>query len=141
MKSIDIDWVKQQFAAAQVTQAVGTATLRLFEVWNTMNHTNKTAEETVKVFSKLALGLPLVAEEDPGEGAWVPCMPGAIKLADTVRVKSDAYTGEVGVMHNGRVGRVVGIRSGDIIVKTTDSRPVIDGAHYSPHQLEKWVQA
>lgn len=141
MKPIDIEWVKQQLTAGRVTQPVGTAVLRLLEVWNTMNHTEKTAQDTVDVFSKLAVGTALIAETAEDEdGYWIPAAPGAIAMADTVRVKVDAYQGDLGVLHNGRIGRVVGIRSGDIIVKTTDDRPVLEGVHYSPHQLEKWVR-
>jgi len=58
-----------------------------------------------------------------------------------VRVKLDAYQGSTGSLHNGRRGKVVGIRYGDIIFKSNDNRePILDGAHYSPHQLQKRVQ-
>lgn len=141
MKPIDIEWVKQQLTAGRVTQPVGTAVMRLFEVWNTMNHTDKSAQDTIDVFSRLAVGVALVAETPDGEtGYWTPASPGGISMADVVRVRVDAFQGDLGVIHNGRIGRVVGIRSGDIIVKTTDDRPVLEGAHYSPHHLEKWIR-
>lgn len=137
----NIEWVKQQMTAAKLKQSVGTSVLRLFEVWNTMKHTDATAKETIEAFSKLALGHALVAPEVKElKGRWVQVTPGAIKVTDVVRVRNDAYTGDIGRIHNGRVGRVVGVRYGDIIVKSIDEKePVIDGAHYSPHMLEKLI--
>lgn len=140
---IDENWVKDQMTQAKVKQSVGTSVLRLFEVWNTMNHKTNTAEETIEVFSKLALGHALVeAESDEFIGTWIAAQPGQISVADIVRVKPDAYDGELGQIHNSRIGRVVGIRYGDIIVKTVDGKtPVIDGAHYKPHLLEKLIRS
>lgn len=137
MTRVNFDWVREQFDEAKVGQAVGTSVLRLLEVWDTMNHTNKTANEAVEIFSKVALGHALV-EPDVPAGTWVQATPGFIHVADIVRIRADAFTGEVGTMHNGRLGRVVGVRSGDIIVKSTDGKePELDGAHYSPFHLEK----
>ena len=66
--------------------------------------------------------------------------PGNIKVAEVVRVKADLFDGELGPIHNGRVCRVVGVRYGDVIVKSIDDRtPVLDGTHYSPHDLQKLV--
>lgn len=139
--SDNIEWVKQQMTAAKLKQSVGTSVLRLFEVWDTMKHSDATAKETIEAFSKLALGHALVETSVPNfKGTWVQVVPGSIKVADVVRVKSDAYTGDIGRIHNGRVGRVVGVRYGDIIVKSIDEKePLIDGAHYSPHMLEKLI--
>ena len=45
-----------------------------------------------------------------------------------------------GKIHNGRRGKIVSIRYGDIIVKTTDGKePMMEGFHYTPQQLEKRV--
>jgi hypothetical protein len=136
---IEEEWVKRQFAAAKVSQAVGTSVLRLLEVWNTMNHTDKTARETVEVFGKVAQGHALVHE--PTEGMWVEAGPGKLVVGDTVRVNPDAFNGPAGQYHNGRIGRIVAIRSGDIIVTSTDDvEPVLEAVHYSPHALQKWVR-
>lgn len=137
MTNVNFDWVRQQFEEAKVGQAVGTSVLRLLEVWDTMNHNTDSSKEAVEIFSKVALGHALVEPVVPA-GTWVQATPGFIRVADIVRVRTDAFTGEVGTMHNGRLGRVVGIRSGDIIVKSTDGKdPELDGAHYSPFHLEK----
>jgi hypothetical protein len=142
MSEIDINWVKEQMTAARLKQSVGTSILRLFEVWNTMNHENDTARETVDAFSRLALGHALVdPTPDELKGIWVAAQPGQLKITDIVRVKSDAYDGKLGQMHNGRIGKIVGIRYGDIVVKTIDNKePQLNGSHYSPHILDKLVQ-
>lgn len=141
MPNINMDWVRQQMTEAKVKQSVGTAVLRLLEVWETMNHRENTAKETLETFSKLAMGHALVEPKISGfDGVWVPAQPGQISVTDIVRVKTDAFDGELGVVHNGRIGKVVGVRYGDIIVKTVDDKtPLLDGAHYSPHMLEKLV--
>lgn len=141
--SANMDWVREQMTAAKVRQSVGTSVLRLMEVWDTMNHKPETAKETVEIFSKLALGHALVETEDENfDGTWVPAMAGQIKVTDIVRVKLDAFDGPAGIMHNGRIAKIVGIRYGDIVVKSVDGKtPVIDGAHYKPHMLEKLIPA
>lgn len=138
--SVSEDWVREQFQQAKVKQAVGTAVLRLLDVWNTMNHSDKTAQETVEVFSRVALG-HAIAPQGTGDEVWVPAQPGQITVGDEVRVKVDAYDGEAGQMHNGRRGRIVAIRYGDVVFKSDDGKePEINGAHHSPHQLEKRVK-
>lgn len=138
MAGIDMDWVRDQMTRGKVKQAAGTSVLRLLEVWNTMNHTDKSAKEAIDVFSKLAMGHALAEEKPPIDGTWVPCQPGQIKVAETVRVRLDAFDGVQGERHNGRICRVVAVRYGDIICKSIDERePVLDGTHYSPHDLEK----
>jgi hypothetical protein len=142
VSKIDIEWVKQQMTAAKVKQSVGTSILRLMEVWETMNHSEATAKDTVEIFGKLALGHALVPPEtDDFSGTWVAAQPGQIKVTDIVRVRLDAFNGDLGRAHNGRLGKVVGVRYGDIIVKTVDDKlPKLSGAHYSPHMLEKLIK-
>jgi hypothetical protein len=138
--SISEDWVREQFAQAKVKQATGTAVLRLLEVWNTMNHSETSAAETVEVFSKVALGHAL-AQQGSADEVWVQAQPGQITVGDEVRVKVDAYIGDAGQAHNGRRGRIVAIRYGDVIFKSDDGKePVISGAHHSPYALEKRVR-
>lgn len=142
MADIDLDWVKDQMTRARVTQNSGTSVLRLLDLWNTMNHTDKSAKETIEVFSKLALGYAIAEETPPIDGHWIEAQPGQLKVAEIVRVKSDAFTGPQGERHNGRICRIVAIRYGDIICKSIDDRdPVLEGTHYSPHDLEKLIPA
>jgi len=138
--SVNEDWVRDQFTQAKVKQATGTAVLRLLEVWNTMNHSDQSAAEIVDVFGKVAQGHALVSQNSANE-VWVAAQPGQIKVGDEVRVKVDAYQGEAGQTHNGRRGRIVAIRYGDVVFNSEDSKtPAINGAHHSPYMLERRVQ-
>lgn len=69
---------------------------------------------------------------------WIPVTPGQIKPGDKVRVRLDAFSGETGETHNGRLGEVIKVVYGDVIVKSTDHRkPQLDRAHYPPQHLER----
>lgn len=139
MGQLDMNWVKAQLEAARVRKGVGDATIKLIEQFDGMQLTDLQREKVVEMFSILALGHAFVAE-DKNE-TWVPVRPGDIRVSETVRVKSNAFTGDLGMMHNGRRGVVVGVRYGDVIIKTNDNRePALDGSHYPPDKLEKLVQ-
>lgn len=140
--SVNMNWVREQMTEAKIKQSVGTSILRLMEVWDTMNHKPETAQETIEAFSKLALGHALVDTEiDEFQGTWVQARPGQIKVADIVRVKTDAFSGDMGTIHNGRVGKIVGVRYGDLVVNSVDGRePSVEGFHYKSEILEKLVR-
>jgi len=124
---------------AKVKVGVGNALLKLIAAWEPLKISGPQQKEVLALFSKLALGhavTPEVANE-----VWIDAQPGAITVGDQVRVKLDAYEGSTGSMHNGRRGKVVGIRYGDIIFRSNDDKePILDGSHYSPWQLQKRVQ-
>lgn len=138
--AISDEWAKQQFEEARIKIAVGKTVLKLLEVWRTVNLTKEDEIKTLEVFSKLARGFALV-EENKDE-VWVKAMAGQVKVGDEVRVAFDAFSHEeLGVIHNGRRGMITAIRSGDIIVKSTDDRlPALDGAHFSANRLEKRIK-
>ena len=136
--ALDINWIKTQLQGARVRKPVGDATMKLIEMFDELKLTDEQKAQTVETFSKLALGHAFVKENK--NELWMPARPGDIKVTDEVRVKSDAYNGELGALHNGRRGKVVGVRYGDIIFKSTDGKePVLEGAHYPPQMLEKLV--
>lgn len=138
MGKLDIDWIKSQLQAAKVRKPVGDATMKLIELIDSLDLTPEFRDKAVDMFAVLAKG-HVIAEEKKDE-FWVPVQAGFIKVADVVRVKSDAFNGELGTLHNGRRGVVVGVRYGDVIIKSTDDKtPVLDGAHYPPTKLEKLV--
>jgi hypothetical protein len=139
MAELDMDWVKAQIQAAKVRKPVGDATMKLVELFDSIeNLTPDFKKQTIEMFSKLALG-HIVIKEKKNEN-WIPVRPGDIKVTEQVRVKADAFDGELGMMHNGRRGIVVGVRYGDVIIKTTDGlEPALEGAHYPPQKLEKLV--
>lgn len=139
MSEIDYDWVKAQLTEARVRRGPGDAVLALLKAWEDIDLSDDLAKEAVTIFSKLALNHALV--EDKGTEVWAPAQAGQLKVADEVRVKSDAFDGKLGKTHNGRRGKVIAIRYGDIIVNSTDNKtPNLDGAHYSPYHLEKRIK-
>lgn len=143
MRNTDMDWVREQLTEAKTKRAVGDAVLLLLEVWEKIKQTSVDNDKDItEKFGKLALGYALVEPTVDGlEGTWVQAMPGQMKVTDVVRVKSDAFDGDLGRMHNGRVGKIVGVRYGDIIVNSIDKKqPSLDGSHYSPHMLEILVR-
>ena len=133
-----MNWVRAQLQAAKVRKPVGDATIKLIELFDSFDLTNEQETKAVEMFSKLALGHAYVKEVK--NELWVPVRPGDIKVGDEVRVRADAYQGDLGTIHNGRRARIVAVRYGDVIVKTTDGKsPELDGAHYPPQTLEKLV--
>jgi hypothetical protein len=139
MPEINFDWVKEQMSEAKVKVGVGNSILKLLEVWNDMKLSENQMKESVELFSKLSLNHSILPEKQ--NEVWVDAQPGSILVADEVRVKYDAYTGSTGAMHNGRRGKVVAVRYGDIIFKSTDGKePVLDGTHYTPYQLQKRIR-
>lgn len=133
-----MDWAKSQLEQFKVNPETGISVVKLLEFWKTLDHSNQSDEKILEIFSKLARSIALI--QSSGNEIWEEARPGFLKVGDEVRVKADAYDGELGTIHNGRRGRIVGVRYGDIIIKTTDNKtPTLDGAHYSPHKLEKLI--
>ncbi|WJZ48544.1 hypothetical protein [Actinomycetia phage DSL-LC01] len=138
MPKVDFEWVRSQMQDAKVRIGTGKAVLKLLEAWNDIPISDKMSKDAIEVFSNLALTKSIV--EDQSDDVWIEARPGALQVGDIVKVRHDAYEGEPGVIHNGRKGKITGIRYGDIVVRTTDDKvPFIDGAHHSPHKLLKKV--
>lgn len=141
MPHIDKQWVVQQLSDSKVPVQIGNVVMELIEHLNTKKITKPEHQQQVaEIFSKLSVGVPIyiVKEEDE---VWVPARPGAIRVGDEVLVLSDAYQGELALIHNGRRGKVVAIRYGDIIVNSTDNKePKLVGTHYPPTILQKLVK-
>ena len=142
MPEINDEWIKEQLQAAKVKVGSGKAILKLLETWKDLPKlSDGMINEIVDVFPKLVKGHQLTVEENDDDYVWIPVQPGQIVVTDEVRVKSDAYSGDAGPIHNGRRGKVVGVRYGEIYVKSTDGKlPEIDGTPYSPYKLEKRVR-
>lgn len=139
MPEVNYDWVKEQMQEAKVRVGVGKAILRLLAEWEKLDLSSSQSSDVIDLFGRLSLNHSIVPEK-PNE-KWVDAQPGNIKVGDEVRVKFDAFSGSTGAIHNGRRGKVVGVRYGDIIFKATDGKtPTLEGSHYSPHQLQKRVQ-
>jgi len=138
VKKLDLDWAKSQLEQARVSPEAGISIVKLLEFWKTLDHSNQADEKILELFSKLAQSNALI--DNSGNEIWEDARPGFLRVGDEVRVKFNAFEDELGQIHNGRRGRIVGVRYGDIIIKTSDGKePVLDGSHYSPHNLEKLV--
>ena len=145
MPEVDMNWVKEQLTENKTKRVVGDTVIKLLNTWTEVKGTDPDPEkdqanlsQVIELFSKIALGHAIV-KENKNEN-WVPAQAGSLVVADDVRVKWNAFDGEKGKIHNGRRGKIVSIRYGDIIVKTTDGKePLLDGFHYTPQQLEKRV--
>jgi hypothetical protein len=136
MANIDEAWVMEQFQAAKVRVGIGKAVLKLLKEWEKVDLPEQAEKEIIGIFAKVALNQSLV--EIPKDEVWGPAQPGFISVGDEVRVMNDAFTNELGRLHNGRRGRVVAIRHGDVIINSTDGVvPKLESTHYSPYKLEK----
>jgi hypothetical protein len=138
MKNIDMAWARIQLENANVSADTGVSVIKLLEFWLNLDHKDENNKKVLELFLNLCSGTAVV--DTPTDEVWQAASPGFIRVGDEVRVKADAFDGELGQLHNGRRGRVVAVRYGDIIIKTTDGKePVLDGSHYSPYKLEKLV--
>lgn len=142
MPEVNYEWVNQQMAEAKVKIGSGKAVMELLKVWESMEKLSPgLAKEAVAVFSKLALSKPINEPVDEPDAVWVAAQPGQIIVGDRVRVMAGAFDDKTGVMHNGRQGKVIAVRYGDIIVNSTDGKtPELKGVHYSPYKLEKRIK-
>lgn len=136
MPEVDKDWVKAQFTQAKIRQNTGDAVLKLLEAWSEIEGLDELGQDNaIHTFSKLARGHALVIS---GPDRWAAVQIGAqIAVGDIVRVRADAFIAQAGRKHNGRIGKVVAKRAGDIIVDSTDDvEPKLVGVHYPANKLE-----
>lgn len=137
MPNLDKQWIIDQMASERLSVKTGNAVVALLKAWEEIDLSAAEQKKAIEVFSKLSLGIPLKVQVNKNE-VWAPARPGAIRVGDEVMVRHDAFESDARHIHNGRRGRVVAVRYGDIIVNTTDGvDPEIRGAHYSPHHLLK----
>ena len=142
MADTNMDWVKEQLTQNKTKKAVGDSVIKLLKTWDEVKQKNESVkivdpQEIIDIFSKLAMGYVLVKENK--NESWAKAQIGNIRVADVVRVPFDAFDESTGKSNlNGRRGRIVAVRSGDIIIKTDDGKlPVLDGIHIRPEFLEK----
>jgi len=132
-----IEWENAQMKEARLPHDARAATRRLLNAWAAVTVPSGQVETALEAFSTLVRGKALVVP-DRSDERWEIARPGRIHARDTVRVKRDAYSDDAGRAHNGRRGRVVGVRYGDIIVCYEDGRqPPFEAVHHPPTKLEK----
>ena len=140
MSSVDYEWIKKQFGLAKVGQIEGDTIMALLKAWETAAPKDPVkAGVAIELFKQLSQGYALVEES---EEVWAKAKAGyLILVGDRVRVSSDAFPGEAGVLHNGRRGRVVAKRSGDVIVRVDDASGLkSQDVHYPWDKLEKQIK-
>jgi hypothetical protein len=142
MPEVNFNWVRQQLEEVKAKVGSGNAVLNLLETWakDTKLSPNM-AKEAVEMFSKLALNEALSSPQASIDEVWVQARAGQLVVGDEVRVATNAFKDATGAIHNGRRGKIIAIRYGDVIFKSTDGKqPDLEGVHYSPDRLEKRVQ-
>jgi hypothetical protein len=142
MPEVNYEWVKEQLEAAKVKVGSGKAILKLLEAWEDLPKlSDNMTDEVLSIFPLIARGHVIKVEENEDDYVWIDLQPGQITVSDVVRVKSDAFSDNLGTVHNGRRGKVVAVRYGDVIFNSTDAKsPELKGVHYSPYKLEKRVR-
>lgn len=139
MNKITPEWAEDQMRRVSSDPDTIEHVLGLIRFWIEAEIPEEQAEAVLTVFKGLAQGHSLVP--DAPEETWVQARRGFLTVGDRVRVRHDAFAGEAGLTHNGRRGKIVAIRSGDIIVRSDDDvKPFLDGVHYPPDKLEKRVR-
>lgn len=137
--TINFDWVNEQLAGAKVRKPVAELVIALLKQWENVDTSNVPTQEhldqALDLFKDLARGYAVIPEQ--AEEMWVSAQPGMLKIGNEVRVKHNAFTGDRGTIHNGRRGRIVGIRTGKIFVRSTDDKePLLDGLDYNIQDLD-----
>jgi len=133
------EWENEQMREARLDDRTREATRRLLDAWLAGPGVyGVDVKLAIESFGKLVLGNALVVKDDPDE-VWTPVtQAGQVHTRDTVRVRHDAYSDEAGRMHNGRRGRVIAVRYGDVIIRYDDGRqPPFDAVHHPPTRLER----
>lgn len=139
MPEMNYEWIREQLEAAKVKVGSGKAILKLLEAWETLPDLSAAmTDEVLAVFPMLVKGHAIKKEESEDDYRWIDLQPGNITVGDVVRVKTDAFGEKLGNVHNGRLGKVIAVRYGDVIFNSTDGKkPDLMGVHYSPYKLEK----
>lgn len=140
-------WADKQLERVQGLKEPETeALLDLLEAFWELENYFSDIGKALSLFGSLAANRALLDEDlgndEAAKWRWVQAKPGQIVVRDVVRVKADAYSGAEGQYHNGRIGRIVAIRSGDVHVFYEDDGPRPEMAvRHSPYSLEKRCKA
>ncbi len=127
-------WLAAQFEADKTDAAVANLIIAHLKTWESLDVKEGKEDDILERFVKLAKG-QMIADPEP-DAKW---LSGAVQtpgVGQTVRVPPDKFTGHRGQALNGRVGKVVAVRYGDVIFNTTDDLEYIEGIRLRPHELE-----
>lgn len=135
MKDTDWGWVSKQLAGTKLDQSTKDAVVYVLERLRKEDLTDDQERAALNTALKLAAGHSVA--ETPEEERWGPVVPGAYAIKDTVRVKANAFEGELGRKHNGLRGRVVASRNGFVMVVPDDAPSSEVQYRYKPEHLER----
>ena len=135
MKDTEWGWVATQLAGAQHDQATKDAVVFVLETLRKQDLTDEQEQAALHAARELAAGHSIAQEET--KERWGPVIPGAYAVKDIVRVKSNAFDGDLGRRHNGKRGRVVASRNGLVMVVLDDSPSSEIQMRYKPEHLER----
>ncbi len=130
---IDFDKLHEQLKLSKTSPTVIRAVKTLGEAFNSADISDEDLDEILSKFDKLARG-HLLVEPEP-DARWLSGAARTPGVGQTVRVPLTQYQDRRSTL-NGRVGRVVAVRYGDVIVNTTDDGEPYEGLRFRPHELE-----
>lgn len=131
------DWELDQIEKSKLSDKEKQSVKKMLSTLWSLGLSDTEAHTVSTVVDSLVNGRAIFIEEPQTDYRWEPARPGALVVRDWVRVKSDAYKGEAGLIHNGRQGVIVAMRYGDIHVRYDDDRGTSHPIKHSPHALEK----
>lgn len=131
------DWELDQIENSKLGDKEKQSVKKLLSALWSLNLDDSERKNVSSAFDSLVNGRAIVVDEPETQYRWESARPGALVVRDWVRVKSDAYKGEAGLIHNGRQGVIVAMRYGDIHVRYDDERGTSHPIKHSPHALEK----
>lgn len=136
MALINKKWLQEQFELDKTDpgtiRRISTL-LKSLERMITDDEAPELVEEVLEKFGKLARG-HAIADPLP-ETVWLSGRARTPGVGQTVRVPLNMYSDRRKTL-NGRVGRVVAVRHGDVIVNTTDDGEFLEGVRFRPYELE-----
>lgn len=127
-------WLADQFSADKTSPETARKIISLLKTWDGLSVEDGQEDEILGRFVKLAKK-QMIADPEP-DAKWLAGSIQTPGVGQTVRVPPDKFTGHRGQSLNGRVGKVVAVRYGDVIFNTTDDLEYIEGIRLRPHELE-----
>ena len=131
------DWELNQIDKSELSDKEKQSIKKLLSSFWALPLEDSERTNVTSAFESLVNGKAIVVETQEPQYHWEPARPGALVVRDWVRVKSDAYKGDAGLLHNGREGVIVAMRYGDIHVRYDDKHGTSHPIKHSPHALEK----
>lgn len=137
MKDTKWGWVSKQLEASALDQPTKDAVVYVLERLRKEELDDDQELRALQAAVELVQGHSI--EVARAEERWGPVVPGYYAVKDTVRVKKDAFGGDLAREHNGKRGRVVATRNGFVVVVLDESPSSEIQMHYRPEHLERLI--